>query len=101
MCILIYELELRSAEREHTKIDWRSDPNGAMGSNGTMKLVSIGLLLLIAYCNAIVRQAMQTSVPSRHSQCVALYTQKSDCLKDNRFCADKGTRTPTPLGIRS
>ena len=78
-------LELRSAEREHTEIDWRSDPKGDMGSNGTMKLVSIGLLLLIAYCIAIFRQAMQASVPSRHGQCVALYTQKSDCRKDNRF----------------
>ena len=28
---------------------------------------------------------MQASVPSRHSQCVGLYTQKSDCRKDNRF----------------
>ena len=60
-----------------------------MGSNGTMELVSIGLLLLIAYCIAIFRQDMQASVPSRHSQCVALYTQKSDCRKDNRFlCHD-------------
>ena len=43
-----------------------------MGSSGTMKLVSIGLLLLMAYCIAIGRQAMQTSVPSRHSQCESL-----------------------------
>ena len=63
------ELELRSAEREQTKIYWRSDPKGAMGSSRTVKLVSIGLLLLMAYCIAIVRQAMQTSVPSRHSEC--------------------------------
>ena len=42
-----------------------------------MKLVSIGLLLLMAYCIAIVRQAMQTSVPSRHSECESLYPHKA------------------------
>ena len=66
-----------------------------MRSSRTVKLVSIGLLLLMAYCIAIVRQAMQTSVQSRHSQCVALWTQKSDCqLRQSLFVRTKGLEPP-------
>ena len=47
-----------------------------------------------------IRQT-QTTLPHRHRLTESLYPhKKSDCYK-TVACADKGTRTPTPLGIRS
>ena len=44
---------------------------------------------------------VQTTLPHRHKLNECLYPHKKKRLPNAVACADKGTRTPTPLGIRS